>query len=145
MIRMKAQVVSGINDSGSLTPTAVCRNIEPLSSSFNRKKPTMTKPALRILCGHSEQRLTQSFLERFTRAGPGSPQMRLQFGKRFFNGGEVGRIAWQKEQLASFGLNQLLNLLAFMSSQIIHDHDLAFSQAWRQDLFHIQLESGCIG
>ena len=105
----------------------------------------MTKPALRILCGHGEQRLTKSILERFTRAGPDSTQMCLQFGKRFFNGGEVGRIAWQKEQLASSGLNQLLHLLAFMSRQIIHDHDLAFRQARRQDLFNIQLESGCIG
>src|SRR5947209_19587821 len=45
----------------SWAPTAVCRRIEPLSSSFTRKKPTMTKPALCILRGHGEQRLSDGF------------------------------------------------------------------------------------
>lgn len=80
----------------------------------------MTKPALRILCGHREQSLTKGLLERFTRASPSPTQMRLQFGKRFFNRGEVGRIAWQKEQLTSSRLNQVFDLLAFMSSQVRH-------------------------
>jgi hypothetical protein len=105
----------------------------------------MPKPALRIVCGQREQRLTQRFFERFPPACPDSAQLGLPFGKRFFNGREVGRIAWQQEQLASSGLNQLLHLLAFLSSQINHDHDLAFGQAGCQDLFHRQLESGGSG
>ena len=125
--------------------TAVCKNIEPLSSSFSRKLTTMAKPALRILWSHRKYRLTNGFLQRFTCASPAPTQMRLQFGKRFFNGGEVRRIAWQKEQLASLGLNQVLDLLAFMGRQVIHDHNLSSSQAWCQDLFDIQFKSNGIG
>ena len=39
----------------------------------------------------------------------------------------------------------MLDLLAFMGRQIIHNHNLSSRQAWRQDLFDILLKSGGIG
>ncbi|WP_157507616.1 hypothetical protein [Ktedonobacter racemifer] len=50
----------------------------------------MTKPTLCILCSHCEQSQTNGFLQRFTRASSGPAQMRLQFGKSFFNGEKSG-------------------------------------------------------
>ena len=42
-------------------------------------------------------------------------------------GEKIGRIGRQKKQTASFPLDVLLDLLALVSSQVVHDHDLARS------------------
>lgn len=52
-----------------------------------------------------------------------------------FDWREIGRIGWQKEQLASLVLDQLRDLRGLMDSKIIHDYDLPGDQAWGQDLF----------
>src|SRR5437764_1964340 len=104
--------------------TAGSQKLEPSHLLLCRKIATVTKPAVRILCCHREQRLTNGFLQGFARARSRSSQKSLHFRKGFFNRREIRGIGGQKEQLTASALDQFLHLLAFMGCQVVHDHDL---------------------
>ena len=61
-------------------------------------------------------------------------------GFRFFNGRKVWRISRQKEKLAASLLEEPFHLLACVSCQGIHQHDLSSDQTWCQNLFTISLK-----
>ena len=105
----------------------------------------MAKPPTSISSCHREQRLAHGFLKRFSCSGSRSSQGGLELGEGFFDRGEVGRISWQKHELAPFVLNRLTNPLTFMGAQVVHYHNLASVQTWGEELFHVEFKSSAIG
>jgi hypothetical protein len=76
---------------------------------------------------------------------PARRKYALPLGEGLFDGGEVGRIAWQKHKLAPFSLNSLTNPLPFMGSQVVHHDNLSRVQTRREELFHVEFKSNSIG
>jgi hypothetical protein len=69
----------------------------------------MAKPAERILRSDAGQRLDDHVLQRLTCACPDPSQDGLQFGKGTLNWGEIGRVHWEKQDLAASRFNSLFD------------------------------------
>ena len=67
----------------------------------------MSKPPERISGGNEIQRGGNGLLQGLPCAGPCSPQQRLEFGERLFNGREIRRVGGQKQQATAAGEKQL--------------------------------------
>src|ERR1700737_1988894 len=104
----------------------------------------MGKPTESILGGNEKQNLGNGLLKRFSRAGPLSTQQGLDFGERFFNGREIGRVGRQEHEVTASGFDRLLHTRSLMDAQIIQDHELSGAQAGSKQLFHVDLKSGSI-
>jgi hypothetical protein len=105
----------------------------------------VAEPPTCILGCHGEQRLANGFLKRFTCSGSRSSQVALELGEGLFDGGEVGRIAWQEQELATFGLDSLTHPLPFMGAQVVHHDKLSRVQTRGEELFHVDFKSNSIG
>jgi hypothetical protein len=117
---------------GEVCPTAVLDQVDLLTQVT---KTSIDKIAKRIVRRDETQGLSNGLDERLDGLCSNFTRKLLDLGKGFCNGREVRRIRWQKEQLTAFGAQQLLNTTGFVSSQIVQDDNIAWSQRWEQDLF----------
>ena len=105
----------------------------------------MPKPPLSILGCHGEQRLTDRFFQGLARPGPRAPKKGLDLGEGLFNRGQIGGVGREKQQLASFVLNELADSGPFMDTQIIHHHDLARTQTGDEEVLEVSFKRRRIG
>lgn len=104
----------------------------------------MPKPAERILRSNTGQRLDDRVLECLARARTDASQGGFQLGKGTLNRGKIGRVRWQKQELAASGFDGLLHPRSQMNREIVQDHDLPRVQAGSQDLLDVRLKGGSI-
>src|SRR5450631_1722235 len=97
----------------------------------------MSKPSLSILGSNGQQSVSKRLPQVLVGTSPNPTQKGLELGKSLLDWRKVGRVGWQKQQLAPSGLDSLPNLWSDMTAQIIHDDDLTRIQAGDQDVFHI--------
>ena len=57
---------------------------------------------------------------------------------------EIGRVAWQEEQLGAGAADQPASRLALVTAEIVHDDDVAGAQARHQKLLDIGAKAGAV-
>src|SRR5215211_315220 len=67
-----------------------------------------------VACRHLVESSAHRLYERLAGTRPGPPQERLELGKRFFYGVEIGRVGWQVEKRAASLLDELAHPRTFV-------------------------------
>ena len=67
-------------------------------------------------------------------AGVGLSQQRLELGERLFDRVQVRTVGRQIEQLGAHRADRSADRWVLMAGQIVHDHDVAWSEGWDQEL-----------
>ena len=88
----------------------------------------MGKPTLSIRCRYLIPCLDQRRIERIIRACLRTAQSRLELRPTRLNRRQIGRIRWQVHNLSPTSRNRLSNAADFMSTQIVHHHDVTRPQ-----------------
>jgi hypothetical protein len=104
----------------------------------------MSKPPESIRCGDEIQSGSNGILKRFTCPGSLSAQHGFQFGERFLNGREIGRIGGQKQQATAASFNGRADPRRQVDREIIEHDDLPWAQTGGQDLFDIDLKRSAV-
>jgi hypothetical protein len=100
----------------------------------------MLKPTKSITARHLGHRRSNGIYQCLA-ASRGCPaQAGFDLGERLFNGREVWRVRWEKEQGAPARLHQVTNRLALMRRQVIQDDDLARLEGRCQHLTDVCLK-----
>src|SRR5580765_8316873 len=68
-------------------------------------------------------------------------QQVLELGEDLFDRVEVWRVFGQEEKLGTGRANELAYGFAFVTAEIVHDHDVTGMKRWDEDLFDIGLEA----
>lgn len=74
-----------------------------------------------------------------------SAELLLHLGPALLDGVEVGRVGRQVTERSSGLLDEFSDAVYFVSSQVIHDDQLAGFQLWAKNLFQISQEDVSIG
>ena len=97
-----------------------------------------------LRCEGSES-LAKSLLEGSDRTGFESPELLLHLSPALLDGVEVGRVGRQVTERGPGLLDEFSDAVHFVSSEVIHDDQLAGFQLWAEDLFQISQEDVSIG
>ena len=65
----------------------------------------------------------------------------FELGEDLFDGVQVGGVFGQKEELGSCGADELTHNFASVAAEIVHDHDIAGTKRWKENLLHIEAET----
>src|SRR5829696_9432558 len=98
-----------------------------------------------VACRHLVESSAHRLYERLAGTRPGPPQERLELGKRFFYGVEIGRVGRQVEERAASLLDELAHPRTFVRREVVHHHYLPRLQFGSKDPLHIGLEDGLRG
>ena len=104
----------------------------------------MLKPAERILSDDARQCLNERLSERLSCACTHPPQDGFQFGESLLNGGEIGRVGRQKQEMAPSAFDDLFDPRSQVNREIVQDHDLPRTQAGSKDLLDVGLKGGSV-
>ena len=77
-------------------------------------------------------------------AGTGGSQERFQFGKREFNGIEVGTVRRQESELGAYGFDRGPHLRLFVHREVVEHDDVASMQRRHQHLLDVGQEAQII-
>ena len=75
-----------------------------------------------VACRHHVESSAHHLYERLACTHPGPPQERLELGKRFFYGVEIGRVGRQVEKRAASLLDELAHPRTFVRREVVHHH-----------------------
>src|SRR5262249_52669362 len=81
---------------------------------------------------------------RLDSSGGGFSEEVLELGEDLFNGVQVGRVFGQEEELSSCGADELTHDFASVAAEIVHDHDVARTQRWQEDLLHVEAKAAAV-
>ncbi len=95
-------------------------------------------------CEGSES-FAKSLLEGNDGTGFESAELLLHLGPALLDGVEIGRVGRQVAERSPGLLNEFSDAVHFVSSQVVHDDQLAGFQLWAKNLFQISQEDISIG
>jgi len=98
-----------------------------------------------VLRGEGSESFAQSLLEGIDGTGSESAELLLHLGPALLNGVEVGRVGRQVTERGPGLLDEFSDAIHFVSSQVIHDDQLAGFQLWAKNLFQISQKDISIG
>src|SRR5918994_7130068 len=93
-----------------------------------------------VACRHLVESSAHRLYERLAGTRPSPPQERLELGKRFFYGIEIGRVGRQVEKRAASLLDELAHPRTFVRREVVHHHYLPRLQFGSKDPLHVGFE-----
>jgi hypothetical protein len=100
-------------------------------------KAAVVKPVFSIGLDYPGQGRTYRFFQGFMRVGLCGAQLGFELAKGYFNGIEVRRVGWQKQQAGPALLYQFRQPGRFMHRQVIQHRYVAGLQGWPQHLVKV--------
>ena len=97
-----------------------------------------------LRCEGSES-FAKSLLEGNYGTGFERAELLLHLGPALLDGVEIGRVGRQVTERSSGLLDEFSDAVHFVSSQVVHDDQLAGFQLWAKNLFQISQEDVSIG
>lgn len=97
----------------------------------------MAKKRLAVSGGKSGEAVGDGSLEFCEGASCGLPQLGLEFGKRHFDGIEIGAVSGEVSDGGAFGCNQLGDAGDFVGGEVVEDDDVVLFEFRTQNLAQV--------
>ena len=98
-----------------------------------------------VLGGEGSESFAKSLLEGGDGTGLESAELLFHLRPALLDGVEVGRVGRQVAERSAGLLDEFSDAVHFVSSQIVHDDQLAGFQLWTKDLFQVSQEDIAVG
>src|ERR1700679_1654271 len=100
-----------------------------------------SEPCLSVLRPDVWKMVCDGLFEGLCRSGFGCAEQLFELGPGFLDGIEIGRVGWQIEQFGSGSFDAFAHAGHFVRAEVVHDHHIARSQHWAENMFEISEEN----